>query len=496
MRQRDGSFPLQRVKVLGHDVIIDVNKTIAPALIVGKNGIQEMFTADPQLHLQAAIARSRVASMQALAPGDAAIESRFGSQFKASGLLNAASAKFAAGKYDEKPPKMLEAPKVVDVPEAPKPVQLIPVEEAIMRNHRTKLVIGQTEQADIVHWNMPEAPHLRVHGKSQGSGKTNLIRCLATNALRVGHHVIVCDRRRFKDWSEFSDKAEFVDTRNPAEFAKVTQRLMDIYQERDAMLGKHGAPNIAKLPNPPQRIVVVVSEFGALCDQAKADGVLDDMLHPLSMVLREAGATGVHVVIEDQFVSDKWPKGISTNAEPVTGYLPQNYGAAGGYWRADKLPAYTFHFGGTVFKAFDMRVIVPHAIAAVRKADPVIDAEYRVIGEGVRDEVPYTPTSGEQATNRGDEQPTNAPTNADGWYEWMVGEYLPGHPELLQVDAQGRGLGVRKLAEAMAELARGDAAQYEAYKGVASELGKRLRAELRLPSGERLGVDVSHGGLS
>ena len=77
-------------------------------------------------------------------------------------------------------------------------------------------------------------------------------------------------------------------------------------------------------------MVVVISEFGALCATAQAEGVLDDVLYPLSLILREAGATGVHVLIEDQVVDQRWPRGISANAEPVTGYLPVNYGAAGG----------------------------------------------------------------------------------------------------------------------------------------------------------------------
>lgn len=78
------------------------------------------------------------------------------------------------------------------------------------------------------------------------------------------------------------------------------------------------------------------------------------------------------------------------------------------------------------------------------------------------------------------------------WYEWTLASYLPTHPELLQVDAQGRGVGVTALARAMAELARGDVAQVDAFKGVASEVAKRLRNELRLPGGERLGMDISH----
>ena len=85
MRQRDGSFPLQRLRINGATVIVDPNKVLAPALVVSRHGIAEVMTAEPELHLQHAVARARVAVAQALAPGDNAISSRYGSQYKPSG---------------------------------------------------------------------------------------------------------------------------------------------------------------------------------------------------------------------------------------------------------------------------------------------------------------------------------------------------------------------------------------------------------------------------
>jgi hypothetical protein len=137
---------------------------------------------------------------------------------------------------------------------------------------------------------MLQAPHLRVHGKSQGRGKTNLIQTLAAGAVRTGARLVVLDRRRFKDWGAFDGRADLVDTRDPAPL-RPGRACACAPSTRSAMplLSQHGAPNIAALEQPPQRMVVVISEFGALCGTAQAEGVLDDVLYPLSLILREAG---------------------------------------------------------------------------------------------------------------------------------------------------------------------------------------------------------------
>ena len=82
----------------------------------------------------------------------------------------------------------------------------------------------------------------------------------------------------------------------------------------------------------------------------------------------------------------------------------------------------------------------------------------------------------------------NYPTTVDGWYEWTLENYLPMHPELLQVDARGRGVGVMALAVAMGEY---NGKNVDDMKGTASEIAKRLRSEVNLPGGDRFGTDIS-----
>lgn len=495
LRQRDGAFPLQRIKLRGGAVLyFNPNQTIGAATVVHPtHGVMEIEpSAGWQHQTMVRLAVERTRQLQAVFPGDDVRTNRHGAHSQMPKLPTWRALAEERAKLPLLPAPQDEestAPTQIE-----NPVRLYTPAEGLHQNAPTRLVLGQTDAGEIVRWDVTASPHLRVHGKSQGAGKTNLIRSVAASALRMGHHVIVCDRRRFKDWPEFSTSAELIDVRDPRRFAIVAQRLAGIYQERDALLGQHGAANISQLRDAPQRVIVVIAEFGALCAQAQADGVLESMLHPLTQVLREAGATGVHVVIEDQVVDQRWPRGISTNAEPVTGYLPVNYGAAGGYYHADKLPAYTFHYSGMVFRSFDMRTVLGDALRQVRPlTTPLIDTEWRVVEE--RSTVPDAHGEGGQGRSTrverenggtGTEQATAEP----GRWDAVVDAWFARNPQALA----GPAIGISSLARAMCEDAEGSDRNYEAYKGRAHTLFHEFRRSVRLPGGERLGTDTSKQG--
>ena len=97
----------------------------------------------------------------------------------------------------------------------------------------------------------------------------------------------------------------------------------------------------------------------------------------------------MHVLIEDQVVDQRWPRGISANAEPVTGYLPVNYGAAGGYYDAHKLAPYQFHFGGTVFGTWPMAAVLPAVLARVHRSETVVGGVRSAVRLGRS--VPFAP---------------------------------------------------------------------------------------------------------
>lgn len=493
LRQRDGHFPLQRVKTRdGRVVYIDPNLMVGAALTVDRR-TGEVAEHEPAAgwHVQATIRAlvERTHQAQAMFQGDDSRSSKFGHMHKGDRVTASAARLLDAPKRPLELPAPVEpAAPVYTEPAASAPVRVWTPQDALNQNTRTKLAMGHTADGTLVKWDMVSAPHLRLHGMSQGSGKTNLAKTLAAGAARTGAHVIVLDRRRFKDWQAFQGKAELIDTRDPRAFATAVQHLQRIYQERDGMLGAAGAANIGQLDEPPPRIVAVIAEFGALCAVAAADGVLDDVLRPLTLILREAGAAGVHVIIEDQVVDQRWPRGISANAEPVTGYLPQNYGAAGGYHYAHQLPPYTFHFGGSVFNTWLMDDDVAGLLARVRPVPPVVvnvprstvpvTVEGEVLPEVERPERAENGTFG-----------TAAGTDEPGRWDNVVVGWFATHPSALT----GPAVGISDLARAMCrDNEAGSDVNYEAYKGRAHKLFHEFRAAVHLPSGDKLGVDVSN----
>lgn len=485
LRQQDGHYPLQRVKLHnGSMAIIDPNAMVGPVLVVDRSdgtATEHEPAAGWQVQatIRAMVERTRTA--QAMFQGDESRSSEWGSQHRGD-RITAAAARLIDGPPRQPPISNLQSPNLAITESPLPPPRIYTPEDALNQNTRTRLAMGaDVATGSLVHWDMQQAPHLRVHGKSQGSGKTNTIQTLAAGAVRTGSHLVVLDRRRFKDWGAFEGCAELVDTRDPRHFAQAVLRLCDIYQKRDALLGRHGAPNIAALEQPPQRIVVAISEFGALCATAQAEGVLDDVLYPLTLILREAGAAGVHVLIEDQVVDQRWPRGISANAEPVTGYLPVNYGAAGGYYDAHKLAPYQFHFAGTVFGTWPMAAVLPMALARVQPSQPVVSVSRTVSREtfpGVSPEVdPPLPAAGNTG-NTGGTGDADGSGDAGKWYPFIA-EYMQSE--------HGRGLwstparGVRQLARAMSRHETGSEAAEDSYVSIASKVAASIRTTQTAP---------------
>lgn len=510
LRPRDGHYPIQRVKVAGGRVVfVDPNQTVGPAIMVDRK-TGEIFEHTPaagwniQATIRGMVERTRTA--QAMFQGDASRSTLHGSQSRGD-RVTAPAARLAAGAYD-RPVKL--APQAEAAPariEAAPARQWAP-RDAFQNNTNTKLVMGQTTAGELVYWDMKNVPHLRFHGQTQGSGKTNALQTLAAGAARTGAHVIVLDRRSFKDWADFRGIAELVDSRDPRTFAAAVLALQKVYQERDRKLGAAGAHNISELPNAPQRIVAVVSEFGALCNAAASEGVLDQIYKPLDSIMREAGASGVHMLIEDQVVDKRWPRGIAGNAEPIIGRMPAYAGQACGYiGRGGKTTAdlepYTFHYAGAVFKTWHMAPALRGLLAAAPDAGEPLVSTVTVSSQPVHNpvhEAVHSPVHGQFIGSSPEVAPPpapamnwtmNTPPADPDWYEWTLDNYFPMHPELLQTDAQGRGMGIQALAEAMGAV-NGKTAKD--MKGTASGVAKRLRTEAALPGGDRLGVDITHGG--
>lgn len=399
LRQRDGAYALREYSLVpwtvrfvnalkgipSPTVVYDPNSNLGHAAVIA----DKIYTVDPsagwdrQLAYNQEIEKTR--RVQAAVPGDNARLLPWGVREGSGGKVNAPTARLLAGAYD-KPAKvqvvdaghMLPAPVEIDV----QPARVWTPESAVKLATRTKLPMGVQDNGELVWWDMKSTPHLRYHGATQGSGKTNALQTLAAAAVVTNAHLIIMDRRRFKDWGAFGNRAERVDTTDSRAFVQGLVRLHDVYKERDVLLGQHGAANISELPDVPKRIVCIISEFGAMTAQAQADGVLKDAMYALEQILRQAGATGIHMLFEDQ-VTDKWPKGIEGNAIPVIGKMPAYAGMACGYQGrgggTDTFAPYTFWYEGAMFKSLHMAPALPGLLGRYPDAkERVIDGEYSV----------------------------------------------------------------------------------------------------------------------
>ena len=301
--------------------------------------------------------------------------------------MNSSEAKMASGVYDaerqlkEARLRIAEQRLIRPIPE--EPVKALPVLKRVVdvstgfsKADSTRLPMGYTDEGEVVLWDVEQSPHVRVHGKTQGSGKTNLIKTIVAGALRAGHRVVVLDRRGFKDWKVFEDCVQLIDNRKAGVMAAVAAQAEAIYQIRDAELGAAGVGNLASLAGKHRRIFLIISEFGSACRHQTED-TLGPAVVSLKNMFSESGATGVHVIVEDQ-TNAGWPKELKSNADAICGFLPEDAAktGAGGYSRAHDLVPFQFHYEGNKFRTWNMDA---HAIKLLASVPPsqesVIDLE-------------------------------------------------------------------------------------------------------------------------
>lgn len=498
----DGAFPLQTYRVrqwnpdipwplafiqymAGQRLLVNPNTMMASAAVVdSQRGLVEQEPAAGwQYQLALRLAVEHTNRVRAAFPGDQVHMSR--REPTRTPRLNGSTMR--ALSYEKPPQPQLPVP--IDVETRTFPAKPPAFAEAVRSNCSEAFALGHTPNGEIVRWDVTHAPHLRVHGKSQGSGKTNLIKTIAVGAITQGAHVIVLDRRAFKDWADFRRHVEFVDNRREGAFVGTLRQLQALYMERDERLGVAGSGNVRGMSI--QRILVVISEFGSVCRSIAAAGELDEALPVLKSIMSESGATGVHLIFEDQVVNRNWPRELRGNADPVTGYLPEDAAVAGGYRMAHTLKPYEFHFDGSRMRTWDMTVEVPRVLAGVQPcSETMID---------VRSFVPVpTQNNNEHAPNPVHSGGGNGNGNNERQNKWedFARQWLANNPDG----------GPSALARAMWE-ADGRIKEYTDYKSEAARRLAALRsataadqlaalgvdlADVRLPGGECIGVDVTH----
>ena len=511
-RQRDGAFPLREYHLEpwtrrllnmltgkpSPRVVLDMNAAMTHGAMIyqGVHLAEPPAGWDRQLAYMSDIERTR--RVQAAIAGDAVLGNPLVSLPRGiGGVANAATGRMLAGAYD----KAIKPQSFVDA--NPEPARIAPPEltgtNAIEQSRPTSIVMGQTDDGDLVRWNMTQTPHLRFHGMTQGSGKTNAIQTVAAGALATGAHVVVCDRVQFKDWGDFDGRAEFVDTSNPQQLADACARLYNIYLGRTQMLRQAGAKNAAQHGGI-QRIVVVISEFGAQMADARAEGIGREVEYPLTQLARLAGSAGIHLVAEDQAV-EQWPRPLIANMSPVIGKMPDHAGQACGYHGrgggTGAFQSYTFWYEGVMLSTPHMEPALPSIMTQIRppQALVMLTPAAEIPGEdGVSQSVPAGVFSGVSQGVSPEVAPPPPPAGNTGnndpnkWDEFIL-EYMAKHPELWQTPPRG----VRELARAMSRHDTGNEASEDSYVGIASKTTKRFREEAYLPSGAKLGTDITGG---
>lgn len=484
-RPVDGAFPLQQYRLAdGRKLLVNPNTMVGPAAIIdpthGYDEVAHPAGWDIVARIREAVERTNTA--RAIFPGDHARTNRYGAMSDTPRLTGGAM------RMIDQPPKRIE-PRVVGAPQLPAPAAQLPPPPridpvtAITASPPLAPAVGVTATGEIVRWNLRQFPHARWHGASQGSGKTNGAKTALAGLLRNGAHVVILDRRRFKDFGDFGGVAELLDTSNPATFVEAMQRLETIYRQRDRILGDQRAANIDALPQRLVRYVVLIAEFGTLCSVANDEGLLRPALGPLARIMREAAAAGIHVILEDQ-ITDRWPRGIAANADGVfVGKLPANLGQAAGYYHADKLKPYQFYHAGQLFKTWHMEPLTRQLLATAPAYDPrlaVLDGVARPVADGERSGGrPSQFTAGANAMNA----PEQDAMNASGHWNDVVADWFRAHPQALT----GPPLGISDLARTMCRHETGSEAGYESFKSTAHKLFHHFRRNVRLPGGERLG---------
>lgn len=152
---------------------------------------------------------------------------------------------------------------------------------------------------------------------------------------------------------------------------------------------------------------------------------------------------------------------------------------------AHKLPSYTFHYGGVVFKSLDMRGEMGAALRGVGSGATVVGAVRSSVPASVVGESSHERT-GQNGTQNGGTG-TLAGTDEPGRWDDVVAAWFAAHPAALT----GPAIGISDLARTMCIDNEGAPDNYEAYKGRAHKLFHEFRNAVRLPGGERIGTDTS-----
>lgn len=481
LRQRDGSYALQRVRVGQATVIVDPNKFIGNAVAIGPQGLVEFMPAGVDAHLRHAIERARVSGMQALAPGDEAIASKYGSMFSPRGIFNAATGKHLAGGWD-RPDRQLPELSTPSIPSTP--AQILTLDDAVRTAAPDRLLVGQNEAGNLAVFN----PKLHGHGAivgSTGTGKTTSAAfTVATAALAAGYGLVILDPEGGADWAAFGAHADLHEADRET-FPGQVDAIVEEYMRR------------AEQPGPP--LLVVIEEYGDLIRQLRTAKRADaeHVDNALDLLLRRGRKRSMHLLLVDQY-PEHWSQQVIAGAKFRAVFrLGPNQGAKMEEYHAGKLPDRgAFLHNGEQYDAWHVQPALRRLLATVpaTPAPHIIDGSYTVRSE---ERVGSTSGANTERTPERTPAPNADPGPTD--LQEIVWQWRERNPAGSQAEMR------RQLGDRGIDISRGYAHElWHRWPGpttppiidLSTEAGRAAfeayAAQARLANGDRLGTDITH----
>lgn len=520
-RQRDGAFGLREywVEPLPRRVvnwwtgrpsariIYDPNANMSHAAIVGGG----VLVVEPgcgwgvQAQYMAQIEQTRRA--QAIAPGDAVVGNPLVSLPRGgNGIANAATGRLLAGAYD-KPPRPVTVDAPPQLPQLPPPAN-VTLDDALARTGTQDWPLGYDDAGQLAIFNPQWHAHAAVVG-SPGTGKTTSVGyLLAAHALRQGWHVVILDADSGASWTPFAMWAEHVTAdieTFPAQVAALAQEV----DRRMALVREAGANDVSGVPHL-RRVLVIVEEYGDMLAtlrlrSAKAANETDVLLDTL---MRRGRKAGLHVALIDQY-PERWSNQIIAGTKfRAVFQLGPNQGAKMQEYKAHELPPRgAFLLNGRTCRAWHAEPQLRRLLADVS----ALSTEARLLtgkafGRSV-EPVGGGATSGGERTERAAEHLSpNADPNAEPAgptdLQEAVWRWRDAHPNGTQAEmrrefeAQGVVIARSYAHECWhkwpgCEGAPADRIDLSTAAGRA--MFAQYAADARLPSGDKLGTDITGG---
>lgn len=371
LRQEDGSYPLRVYRKNGREIIMDPNRIVEPMATVVP-ALAAVVQHEPAAGYSAQLRQNQMVqatrTMQAINPGDQAISSYFGRDFRPGRAATAAMLRQA-----QRPPDAIDE----EQPALPAPEHQITLREMMSMATSTQWPIGYSpETGEVAHMRPHEHQHALIVGAT-GRGKTKSgAYQIAVHAVNYGWHVIVLDGKGGLDWRSFERHAEWHEA-DASTIADQTRALARLYNSRLDIVKAYGVSEIHKIPKEerPPEILVIIEELGAImmATEAKPRKYVGETL---SAMIARSRAIGLHFLGVTTTIRD-WPRAFHGNAGLKIAYrLGENQGAALSMYdkEVERLPAGSFKIAGEpgVFRAFNLESELNRLLRAPRPQERLL----------------------------------------------------------------------------------------------------------------------------